>query len=160
MNRLAPHILVIPEDHADEQLANAFFGHYAINVPRIDIMRPCGGWRKVLDTFLTEYVNYLRKYPLGHVVMVIDFDGQYPQRRAEFESTIPTDLRDRTFVIGPRSEPEDLKRAMHRHYDEIGRLLAEECLTGVGPMWGHEELKHNQADLQRLIGTVRPILFP
>ncbi len=48
-------------------------------------MPPAGGWNDVLKTFQKEYTQKLRAYPKAHVVMLIDFDGHFDERRADFE---------------------------------------------------------------------------
>ena len=67
------------------------------------------GWPNVLTTFQEEYIPRLRKYPLGHVVMLIDFDDQRRDRMARFQQEIPDDLRGRVFVVGPSMNPEALQ---------------------------------------------------
>ena len=91
--------------------------------------------------------------------MLIDFDGHYHDRRAEFEAAIPDDLKDRVFVIGAKQRPEDLKRELGKSFEDIGMALANDCYAGTEAVWTHEHLKHNDADRQRLIDIVKPILF-
>src|SRR5688500_1043600 len=110
MNGYPSHVYVIPEDDRDRQLANGFVWHDQIDARRIDIMPPAGGWGEVLKIFEKEYISRLRKYPGDHVVLLVDFDGDYENRRARFAQVIPSDLADRVFVIGARNTPEDLRR--------------------------------------------------
>ena len=84
MNKFVHHIFVIPEDEADEEIANGFALHERVDVRRIQVMPVAGGWSNVLAIFREEYIPRLRKYPLGHVVMLIDFDGQGGARMANF----------------------------------------------------------------------------
>jgi len=159
MNWYAPHVYVIPEDDADRQLADGFVLHHAVNETRIQVVPPAGGWPHVLKTFRDEYVRKLRDYPLAHVVMLIDFDGQYESRRAAFEVETPHDLGARVFVVGARQAPEALRNALRKSFEEIGTSLAGECRAGEAALWGHEQLEQNAPDLQRLIEAVKPILF-
>src|SRR5262245_17125751 len=101
MGMFPPHVYVIPEDRADEQLANGFVQYPGpLDVRRISVENPAGGWRHVLKVFEDEYIDLLRRNSNDHVVMLIDFDGYYEERRKEFEAAIPGDLKDRVFVIG------------------------------------------------------------
>jgi hypothetical protein len=159
MNRYAPHVYVIPEDDCDRQLADGFVLHDQVNVARIQVMPPAGGWQAVLMTFRGEYIRRLREDVQGHVVMLIDFDGHYIDRRAEFERAIPGDLKPRVFVIGAKLTPEHLKKELGRNFENIGTSLAEDCYAGIETIWSNEQLKHNDADRQRLVATVKPILF-
>ena len=64
------------------------------------------------------------------------------------------------FVIGSSDEPETLKKAMKMiGYEAIGRCLADECAAGTTKSWDHEQLRHNEAERQRLVQTVKPFLF-
>ena len=159
MNKYASHVFVIPEDDCDRQLVNGFADHPRVLAPRIQVMPPPGGWSVVRQTFEMEYIPRLRQYLLGHVIMVIDFDGVYTERRTEFEKVIPDDLRQRVFVIGARQTPEKLKLELGKTYEQIGMSLAEDCHAGTELVWSHEHLKHNDPDRNRLIEIVKPFLL-
>lgn len=159
MNKYENHVYLIPEDDADRQIANGFVDHPQIRDARIKVMSPAGGWRGVLQTFQAEYVRLLRDYPKGHVVMLIDYDGRFEARRAEFEQATPEGIRARVFVVGSKTEPERLKNELGKHYEEIGFSLAAECAAGVAELWSHDHLRHNDADRLRMIQTIRPFLF-
>jgi hypothetical protein len=159
MNRYAPHVYVIPEDRADQQIAVGFVNHHSVKDTLIKVMPVAGGWRNVLKTFQDEYILTMRNYPQAHVVMLIDFDGHIEERRAEFEQAIPDDLKVRVFVVGSKDNPETLKKAMKINFEEIGKSLANDCDAGTAEHWIHDQLRHNEVELQRLVQTVRPILF-
>jgi hypothetical protein len=159
MNRYAPHVYVIPEDDRDRQIADGFVLHDQVRTQRIQVMPPPGGWREVLKTFQAEYVRRLREDLQGHVVMLIDFDGDYNNRFIEFKTAIPADLSERVFVIGAKQTPEDLKREIGKSLEDIGTLLANDCYAGTEIVWTHEHLRHNDPDRHRLINVVKPILF-
>lgn len=159
MNRYLPHVYVLPEDDRDRQLADGFVLHDQVKTPRIQVMPPAGGWHEVLKEFQTGYIKRLRERPLGHLVMLIDFDGDYHNRRTEFAQAIPSDLTDRVFVIGASETPEELRAALNRSFETIGRDLAEDCFANTRNVWGHAQLQHNNPDCQRLIQIVKPFLF-
>lgn len=159
MNRYTDHVYVIPEDDCDRQLADGFVLHDQVNASRIQVMPPAGGWANVLKKFQAEYVKRLRQDSFGRVVLLIDFDGEYGSRRPHFDSEIPPDLKDRVFVIGARETPEELKGAIGKGFEDIGRSLADACFNGVEGDWAHDHLKHNGPDRHRLIQHVKPFLF-
>ena len=159
MNKYVPHVYVIPEDDRDRQIADGFVLHHQVKVTRIKIMPPAGGWSKVLETFQNEYLQTLRDYPHGHVVLLIDFDDDIDRRRAKFAQAIPDDLESRVFVVGSKHNPETLKNALSISYEAIGRSLASDCDDGTADHWNHEQLRHNDAERQRLVQIVRPFLF-
>jgi len=159
MNRYKDHLYIIPEDDRDRQLAQGFRLYDQVNTQRIQIMPPAGGWANVLAQFQTEYVQQLRQYPLGRVVLLIDFDGDYGNRRGRFGTDIPVDLRERVFVVGARETPEELKRELGQSFEEIGKSLADACYRGVDGHWGHDHLRHNDPDRHRLVRDVKPFLF-
>jgi hypothetical protein len=159
MNKYMDHVYVIPEDDADRQIAVGFVDHPTVNDLRIQVMPIAGGWPNVLKTFKDEYIHLLRTYPKAHVVMLIDFDGVFTQRRELFENDIPDDLKSRVFVVGSRETPELLRNALNKSLENIGESLADDCDAGTSEYWGHEQLIHNDPDRQRLDQVVRPFLF-
>jgi hypothetical protein len=159
MNRYESHVYVIPEDDRDRQIAVGFIDHHKVQHPRIQVMPVAGGWRNVLKMFHDEYIQKLRDYPKGHVVMLIDFDGEFEERRGEFEQAIPDDLKPRVFVVGPGHTPEALKNEVNKSFEKIGAALADDCDAGTAGLWDHQQLKHNDSDRERLVQTVRPFLF-
>ena len=150
---------MIPEDRADAQFANGFVEHNQVKARNIQVMPPAGGWSYVLKTFVDEYIAYLRNYPTGYVILLVDFDGQYEDRRLKFSEAIPMDLRERVFVLGAASTPESLKNELHMSFDRIGASLAEDCHRGIMDLWQGNQLAHNEPDRRRLFESVRPILF-
>jgi hypothetical protein len=159
MNRYTDHLYILPEDDCDRQLANGFRSHDQVRTPRIQVMPPADGWAEVLKKFQVEYIAHLRRYKLGHLVMLIDFDGDYGNRRAHFDRETPADLKDRVFVIGARLTPEELKKALGKDFEDIGKSLADACFKGIDGDWSHQELSHNDPDRQRLLRSVKPFLF-
>ncbi|MDB5347588.1 MAG: hypothetical protein JWP89_5965 [Schlesneria sp.] len=159
VNKFLPHVYVIPEDRADEQLANGFVLHDQVNVRQIQVLPCVDGWPGVLDKFRTEYVTYLRNNKDGYVVLLIDFDSDYVNRRDRFDKEIPADLKNRVFVIGAKDTPEILRQELGKNFEEIGLSLAEDCYKGGVTLWGHEHLQHNEPDRVGLIRTVKSILF-
>lgn len=160
MNRYQDHVYVIPEDDCDRQLAHGFILHDQVKTPRIQVMPPAGGWAEVLKKFQSEYIKKLREFCHGYVVLLIDFDNDYINRRAQFEQAIPDDLKQRVFVIGASNTPEALRNAMDQDsYEQIGKDLAEDCFSGIATTWNHAHLEHNDPDRLKLIESVRPFLF-
>lgn len=156
-NRELAHILVIPEDDADRQLANGL--HMMIDPKRqrqLQVLPEAKGWRKVLKTFEDEYIRYLTSYLAGHVVLLIDFDLQ-EDRLLEAKNCIPTELADRVFVLGVLDEPEALKKLGTP--EEVGRMLAADCRDQTEQTWSHPMLKHNADELARVRKTVCKIIF-
>lgn len=159
MNKFTRHIWLIPEDDANRQIANGFIHHHEVNENQIKIMPPAGGWVKVLEQFKDEYIQVLRNNQNAHLVMVIDFDNRYANRFAEFNNSIPEDIKSRVFVIGGMTTPEKLKKELGLSFEKIGELLAKDCCLEDFETWNHAELKHNEAERRRLTEIVRPILF-
>ncbi|MSV28306.1 MAG: hypothetical protein EXQ52_06120 [Bryobacterales bacterium] len=92
------------------------------------------------------------------MVLLIDFDGG--QRRLDqAKAAIPDSLKDRVFVLGVLTEPESLRAKLEQTYEEIGHAMAEDCHQETTMTWGHELLKHNTSEVDRLRTHVRPFLF-
>ena len=72
---------------------------------------------------------------------------------------IPEELKARVFVLGVLSEPENLRRDIKKSYEEIGEALAKDCPDNTNELWGHNLLKHNKGELERMASSVKPFLF-
>ena len=157
-NSLLPHVLVLPEDDANRQLAIGFRLEIPFALtPKIQVLPIAGGWLRVLDCFEKDHVRAMVTYPNRTMVLVIDFDGQ--RDRLELaKAVIPDHLKDRVFVLGVWTEPEALK-AILGSYEKIGRAMAEDCCEETAATWGHELLQNNANEMERLRQQVRPILF-
>lgn len=159
MNKYKPHIFVLPEDDATRQIANGFVLNLTINARTIQILPPAGGWGKVLDEFEREYVCEMRKYPQRNIVLIIDFDCQVNERLNDIKTKIPQELSNRVFVLGVLSEPEKLRRNLGKNFEDIGKSLSQDCSDNTQKTWGHELLKHNKTELDRMVSFVKPFLF-
>jgi len=168
-NLYRPHVMVLPEDAANHQLANGFSLRIDQSRSRqFQILPEVGGWSKVLDEFVSTHVREMAKYPHRYMILLIDFDKS-PNRLANATTRIPVHLRHRVFVLGSSNEPEDLKNAGLRRslegatnlaeLDAIGYALAQDCLDNTNLTWGHPELNHNASEVARLRATIHPILF-
>lgn len=158
VNKERPHVYVLPEDDANRQVANGFLTHYSLNGRVIQVLPPAGGWPSVREQFKEDYVAVIRRYPLGYIILMVDFDTQ-EDRLEEMCKVVPDDLKDRVFVIGVWSEPEKLRSALGLPFEKIGFKLAGECQANTIEMWQHELLAHNTAELQRMPSDIRNMLF-
>jgi hypothetical protein len=156
VNRYQPHVYVLPEDAANREIANGFQLHGSLNSHSIQVMPTLRGWPDVRDKFADEYVRILRNNTNTHVVLLIDFDENLDRPNA---MNIPAELRNRVFVIGVWSTPEDLRRTMLASFEQIGWKLADACRTDSTIEWDHELLRHNADELDRMRSVLRPILF-
>ena len=157
INKYQPHVLVLPEDDANRQLATGFV--LEVTYPRrIQILPEAGGWRNVCSLFHSEHLAGMRKYQDRHVILLLDFDDQ-TGRRAEIMLEIPEDLKSRVFVLGVRSEPEALKSAGLGSLEDVGTTLAKECRDRDREIWLHDLLNENVPEIDRLEQAVRTLLF-
>ncbi len=153
MNRYQPHLLVLPEDRANRQLAMGFLLGEGLIAGQIRVRPEAGGWIAVLDQFKEE-IGGMEKYPGQFVVLLVDFDGR-SDRLDKVKGVVPGHLIERVFVLGVWTEPEELKGSL----EKIGTELANDCRDGTSKKWDDELLKHNEGELARLRKVVRPILF-
>jgi len=49
INKFKPHILVLPEDDANRQIANGFIQALNVNERAIQVMPNADGWKKAVD---------------------------------------------------------------------------------------------------------------
>jgi hypothetical protein len=154
-NKHLPHVLVLPEDDANRQLANGFRLELDSNRQRqVQIDPVAGGWLAVLELFVLVHIPGMARYANRCIVLLIDFDRK-DDRLAYSKSKIPDHLRGRVFILGVWSEPQDLQAPL----EEIGSAMARDCRDETDATWSHELLQHNTNELARLRERVRPILF-
>jgi len=158
-NKNQPHVLVLPEDRANSQMANGFLLDPLLSSRTIQILEEAGGWIEVLNRFESDHAGAMESYPRRFMVLLIDFDG-HQERLAQAKNRIPPDLAERVFILGILTEPEDLKRNFGISYEKIGQAMAKDCREETDNVWGHALLKNNAGELDRLRQRVRPILFP
>jgi len=156
VNRNRTHLLVLPEDDKNLQLATGFALESANR--QIRPLPVAGGWRAVLQRFQFEHVAKMQQFPGRLMVLLIDFDRSH-DRLAEVKGVVPGHLADRVFVLGTWTEPEDLKKAGLGSYETIGRSLARDCRFNTNTTWTHELLRHNAEELARLCKCIQPILI-
>jgi len=159
VNRYLPHVLVLPEDDANRQLANGFLLDQYVSTHKIQVLPEVGGWTQVLELFLSDHVVEMDRYRGRFMVLLIDFDGR-KERLPDAKARIPEHLTDRVFILGAWSEPEALKKASLGSYETIGLAMAQDCREETNTTWGHDLLRHNASELDRLRVHVRPLLFP
>ena len=159
VNKHQPHVLLLPEDDANRELANGFRRDQYLHNWKIQVLEEAGGWTKVIEIFKKDLVAGMNRYSGRFVVLLIDFDGHL-ERLSEAKAEIPDHLAERVFVLGALTEPEALKQAGLGSPEQIGLGLAKGCRDGTDAVWSHDLLKHNAPELGRLLQRVRPILFP
>jgi hypothetical protein len=159
VDKYRPHILVLPEDQANFDIAHGFM-LYQLHDPRaIDVLPPAGGWSHVRDEFAQTHITEMRRHSQRHMILMVDFDG-HGDRLNLVKEVIPADLADRVFVVGVWSEPEALRAATGCSLEKLGSKLALECRDGSRAVWNHELLGHNAPEVTRMTARLRPFLFP
>lgn len=157
MNKMVPHVLVLPEDDANRQLANGFQLNNSLDTRRMQILEVAGGWLEVLTQFKNEHISQMERYTNRFMVLLVDFDRK-EGRLQEILAGVPAHLTERVFVLGTWSEPEDLPKSLGSK-EAIGLALAKDCRDNTNETWAHDQFKHNVGELERLRQQVRPILF-
>ena len=116
-----------------------------------------GGWKRALDSFESDHVREMDRYPNRFMVPLIDFDG-HEDRLSYAKKAIPTRLVDRVFIPCVWAEPEEL-RADLGSYETIGKAMAQDCRENTDATWRHDLRRHNSGEIDRLRARVRPFLF-
>lgn len=158
VNDYRPHLFVIPEDDADRQFADGFELDSRLKPLAMQVMPVEGGWKKVIEKILADYVPKVRSNLHTHVLGIIDCD-EHPDRIVEQLSQFPEDVRDRIFLLGTLDDPQAFKRAVKLPFEKIGISLADECFQQEFSLWRHEHLAHIHEEIARAAATLRPILF-
>jgi len=154
VNRYDVHLTVLLEDRPYRDILNGVKMAQHVNPGRIDVREPSGGWKTVLDEFEDTIVPLMNRFPNKYVLLLIDFDNQYPLRKNSFDKVVgQSDLADRVFLLGiDNSESEDLKRYTgHKNYEQIGASLVSNCPEQSGAtLWNTEHLSANLSELERM----------
>lgn len=154
------HVLVLPEDRANHEITNGFRGHELNNdrsQRQIQVESVARGWLRTCETYKEDYEPQLRTIGTRHVILLIDLDREQT-RIAKVQEYIHDDLKSRVFVLGVWSEPEELKADQRLDFESIGRKLREDCPRQPGGIWGHELLRHNSHEVERMWSTIGQIL--
>jgi hypothetical protein len=158
-NSELPHVLVLPEDDANRQIANGFHLNVAWQRHRqMQVLPVAGGWTHVIDEFQSKHIQLMRNCPARIMVLLIDYDGQ-TARLGTARASVPADLVDRVFILGALTRPEQLKPRLGA-YEEIGAAIANGCREGTGQVWEDGLLRHNAKEVERLQNLLCSILFP
>ena len=160
VNKDLEHVLVLPEDDANRELANGFWLEIDWNLQRrMQVLPVAGGWIEVLNLFKAEHLSQMDRFPKRFMVLLIDFDND-SDRMNKAKAAVPSSLVERVFILGAKSEPEDLKKSNLGTYERIGSDMAKNCRDDTDTTWKHDLLWHNASELDRLRERVRQILFP
>lgn len=162
INNYRDHLLILPEDDHNRHVINGFLMN--VNGRFTQPLKNAGGWKKALDTIQDQTViNELKKYSRRHYLITIDFDTHIDERTSYYRGLVdnlPQSVGDRIYLLGTFDEPKDLKAACGLNLEDIGKQLAQDCpLAPTHGLWSHEHLRHNAAELERLVAQVRPFLF-
>jgi hypothetical protein len=150
---------VFPEDDANLRLANGFHLQVDLNEQRwMRVLPVARGWTRVLDSFASDYISEMDRWPLRYMVLLIDFDED-ENRLATAKAAVPERFADRVFLLGVWKDPEALRADLGAP-ESVGAKLADDCRRDTYTIWEHPLLRHNANELGRLRERVRPILFP
>ena len=130
----------------------------SLSIRKIQVLPEVGGWTQVLEHFESDHVFEMDRYPERFMVLLIDFDRRR-DRLDDARARMPMHLTERVFILGVLSNPEALRTDLGS-YETIGLKMAQDCREGTEGIWGHDLLRHNASELDRLREHVRPILFP
>lgn len=56
-NKYSNHLLVLPEDEANQEIANGFVLHPQVNQRLIQVLPHSRGWTVLVDTFIDDHVS-------------------------------------------------------------------------------------------------------
>ncbi|KAM3090093.1 hypothetical protein ACKFKG_30770 [Phormidesmis sp. 146-35] len=92
------------------------------------------------------------------IALLIDFDED-ENRLNYVKEQIPENVESRVFVLGVLSEPEKLRSDIKKSFEGIGEALAKDCSSEENKVCGHDLLKANKTELDRIVLSVKPFLF-
>lgn len=160
VNLFLPHLIVIPEDNANREIANGFRLIIEKNDRQFLIKKLARGWPNGRNELvaLSDSTGHLQKYKSSHAALIVDFDGKR-ERGSEIKQMVAEGVRDRVFVIGVLTEPEELRNVTRMKFEQLGSQIGEGCKGSSIGFWQHDLLVHNIEEIRRLSGAVRDIFF-
>jgi hypothetical protein len=159
-NRELPHIMVLPEDDANNDIATGFLEKvHFLRQRRIQVLPVAGGWPPVRDSFIKTHNAEMKRWPRRFMVLLVDFDEQLLTRVDAVMAEVDPAVHERVFVLGSLKNPEGLKTAGLGSFNTIGQNLATDCSENTTQTWSHRLLQHNAQELARMNSTLRDILF-
>src|SRR2546427_8287073 len=124
VNRQVPHVLILPEDDANRQLATGFQLDSFLATRRMQVLEEAGGWQEVLNRFKADHVPEMDRNANRFMVLLIDFDRREDRLNA-VRAAIPSHLKERVFILGAWSDPEELRQKLGS-YETIGLAMARD----------------------------------
>nr|WP_313310798.1 hypothetical protein [Stenotrophomonas geniculata] len=165
-NKYLDHLQVLVEDDANRQLINGLSQHHSIQLRRLQVLPPAGGWTAVLDSLHDPArLRGLAEFDKRHLLLLIDFDDKFDDRSAiyaDHKAAMTSDVSNRIYLLGCLHEPEKLRAAIRhgKSFEQIGRELSDDCAPHPAQnLWQHAHLQHNTTELNRLVAQVKPFLF-
>ena len=109
-NKYEQHLLILPEDDPNRQIANGFLLNPALNERTIQVLPVAGGWIRVINEFKSVHVREMQRFSKRSILLIVDFDNQVEERLLQIQMEIPKPLVNRVFILGALSEPENKKQ--------------------------------------------------
>lgn len=168
INRQRKHVLFYAEDEATNNLAQGFVESLKIDDSRCCVFHEFGhGWQSTEEAIFRVK---MQRYPLTHLVLVVDCDKKGVARIEQIKADIgQVDFKERIYVLGTAENAERFSAVMAskanvRRFsmNAAGCALADassadkSCLAGI---WSEPELAHNKTELIRLCKNVKDIMF-
>ena len=75
-NVYQPHLLILPEDEANKDIANGFQQSFSVNERSLQILPYARGFSDVLRQFETSQAPGLRRFPPRRILLLVDFDDR------------------------------------------------------------------------------------
>lgn len=164
-NKYLEHLQVLVEDDANRQLINGLSQNHSVQLRRLQVLPPAGGWYCVLEALTDAHrIRDMNAYHKRHLLLLIDFDDQFDARLKIYQGykeKLEPATADRVYLLGCLHEPEALKAAFNhcKPIEQLGRELSEDCAEHSQNVWQHAHLQHNANELKRVVSQVKPFLF-
>ncbi len=158
-NDYKPQLIVLVEDDTHRQIVNGFCLDLNVAMDRIHLLQEARGWVNVKDKFEKIYIPKLRQNVNKHILLIIDWDI-YQNRGTYVQEYIPEDIKNRVFILVFNPNPEILRNDTKKSFKNIGKALAKACSERENGLWEHPVLLDNKPELERMILSVKPFLFP
>lgn len=150
VNYYKKHLYVILEDEEYQKIMIGVNLSQHVNDGVIKICNFSDGWGKVFKD-LENSINLLKKFTDRHIVLLMDFDHDFETRIEEFRKLVPSEFKNRIFILGiDHKESEDLAKYFKCNAENVGKKLVENCPNSDLSNWENIHLSCNKPEIMRM----------
>ncbi len=154
VNHYKKYLIVLFEDRAYKDLFLGFNFSRKQQIRQEPILQGFDDVYFRLTNHQSLTLQELKKYQAAYVLACIDadLDSQSKSKIDQLKQVLPTEYKERIFIVGSKYEAEHIKQAIigQGKWETVSEKLENSCKNDQCKLWQNEMLQHNLEELQRL----------